>query len=641
MIALVQKQKTHQEAEPIPLVLKFDEVRKQFNPVFIPDELIMELVKTGDPEKVNEITNTAEKLIHALVRDANYFGERWPIAKLLAHLKLAKLFIKDSEILIDAFSRIAKATGNQAEDTFKQLCYPEISELFAKYTKEFAQIAETTGPYSRETFSLFSNPEIAALFMKDQQIVIDSFAAIISAAGENSKKAFSVIGYSWELGNLFAKYTKEFVQIAEATGPSAYTAFDSLQNKDISNLFVKNPKLVVDAFGGIARSAGNGAADAFRSVFHLSNLFTKYTKEFVQIAEATGPSAYTAFDSLQTKEIADLFIKNPELLIDSFSRIAQAAGDGANAAFQVLSNSEVGEILVEYTDEFVQIAQAARENTANAFKAVSSLQIKLLRRNSQLILDAFREIGTTVMLSGENARDITAVIRFNENHPDEFKTLWHQCGIRYFSRYSEELLMETALNIHDLERKKDAPSAVLFFNQADYNGAFYQDAYAMDDIIKNGYRVILYEVNNEQHFFDKILESGSQKQIDLLVIAGHGDSEGVRLGQNFLEGTNYLDTGDVNNLRALVPYLENDCAVVFISCSTGKEKKDAKPADWKSIAGAFSKVALEDGICIRVFAPSCPTYYSGLRMEFGSGLFCDISYQIADTMRFILDPFNM
>ncbi|MBU0586488.1 hypothetical protein KJ780_03180, partial [Candidatus Micrarchaeota archaeon] len=63
-------------------------------------------------------------------------------------------------------------------------------------------------------------------------------------------------------------------------------------------------------------------------------------------------------------------------------------------------------------------------------------------------------------------RDIRSAFSFLEKHPEEFQTLWNKCGIRYFDRYSEELLVEAALNTQDPKRKQKSPSALLIYTHA-------------------------------------------------------------------------------------------------------------------------------------------------------------------------------
>ncbi|MBU0586489.1 hypothetical protein KJ780_03185 [Candidatus Micrarchaeota archaeon] len=247
-------------------------------------------------------------------------------------------------------------------------------------------------------------------------------------------------------------------------------------------------------------------------------------------------------------------------------------------------------------------------------------------------------ISALIIRDGANAEDIKSAFSFAKNHAKEFFTLWEQCGIRYFSRYSEELLVEAALNVQDPKRKNDAPAALLMYNQSDYNGAFYQDKGKLDKIMHNGYRVVLYEIDNEQGFFDKLVEEGSQRPIDVLWIAGHGEQDKIRLGLGEDEKA-FLDVTDEDIIQAIIQYVQNDCRVVFNSCSTGKEEEGAKPSEWKSIAGIFTRTAAENGKTIRPFAPPKPE--SIFNLEFKKGILEKVIFFESEATQFSITPSDL
>ncbi|MBU0586917.1 hypothetical protein KJ780_05375, partial [Candidatus Micrarchaeota archaeon] len=229
---------------------------------------------------------------------------------------------------------------------------------------------------------------------------------------------------------------------------------------------------------------------------------------------------------------------------------------------------------------------------------------------------------------------------FLEKHPNEFTTLWNDCGIRYFSRYSEKLLIESALNVQDPIRKEKSPSALLIYNQADDKGSFYLGGDSLDSIVKNNYRVVLYEANNEQKFFDAVVEAGSQKPIDLLLIAGHGTQNSVQLsGMNLIDEKNYLELTDSDIITEIMQYLGNNSTVIFNSCSTGSEEVGAKPSEWKSIAGKFSKIAAENGKKVEVFAPRTPS--GGVNIKFKNGKVVDVLYGGSETKQFSIEPYSL
>lgn len=151
--------------------------------------------------------------------------------------------------------------------------------------------------------------------------------------------------------------------------------------------------------------------------------------------------------------------------------------------------------------------------------------------------------------------------------------LYEKCGIKYFGRYSKEMLEEAYASLVP-EYKKDRPLLVVVFNQSDDDGAFYYEREMLDDLRKY-YKVMLFEACSDKEFNKIIKKTANQyKKIDTLIIGGHGDEDSIELGLEALkEELNYLDLTDKNELKNLKKYFVNNPTVVLISCSTGHGKK--------------------------------------------------------------------
>ena len=136
----------------------------------------------------------------------------------------------------------------------------------------------------------------------------------------------------------------------KAAGKLAGWAFEDLKNDKIAELFVKNPKSVIAAFGGIAKAIGKGANMAFEVLKNdkIAGLFVKNPNAFVEIAKAIGNEAYWAFNALKNDKIAGLFVKNPQSVIAAFGEIAKTTGTRANEAFDALTNDKIAELFVNY-----------------------------------------------------------------------------------------------------------------------------------------------------------------------------------------------------------------------------------------------------------------------------------------------------
>ena len=128
----------------------------------------------------------------------------------------------------------------------------------------------------------------------------------------------------------------------------------------------------------------------------------------------------------------------------------------------------------------------------------------------------------------------------------------------------------------DFKKPQDSenPNALIVYPGSDYNGVFSGSRFSeMTNVIKASYDTRIVIANSEDELY-KALDN--TKNIDLLVINGHGSKQELTLGQSSKpQELNFLDTSDYEikeHLRSL-----NNNAVIFLnSCSTGKGGKKAE-----------------------------------------------------------------
>lgn len=118
--------------------------------------------------------------------------------------------------------------------------------------------------------------------------------------------------------------------------------------------------------------------------------------------------------------------------------------------------------------------------------------------------------------------------------------------------------------------------AVIVFPDKDGNGAFKKPPIA--ELMERGYRVVYYEIKQDNELIQAVTENGQRQKIDLLFIGGHGDRTHVAFGgadpakglKSYDESL-YLDLSDLAKLRPLTGYLKDkESVIILYSCSTGE-----------------------------------------------------------------------
>ncbi len=151
-------------------------------------------------------------------------------------------------------------------------------------------------------------------------------------------------------------------------------------------------------------------------------------------------------------------------------------------------------------------------------------------------------------------------------------------GIEYFGRYPKELLEELLRSEHPRHRKSD-PIAFVIYNKNDWNGAFYQSADLLLKLMKT-HKIFIIEVKHDREISKRIGEFLSFHKsrfggfftggkIDTLLIGGHGNPKGIRLGLS-KGSSSRITSSDMKMLKMLRQYFSKKPTVILESCSTGR-----------------------------------------------------------------------
>ncbi len=247
-------------------------------------------------------------------------------------------------------------------------------------------------------------------------------------------------------------------------------------------------------------------------------------------------------------------------------------------------------------------------------------------------LKIIRRLETAISATGGNLNDIESAYSFRVRHPAEFKILWSWCNIRYWNRYSEIALLETAKNMMNPKRKINSQFTVAISARSDFNSAFYHPYYSSmyDDVIDHGHHLVIFEVDSdrtlEEHINYAVLVR--DKKIDNLIITGHGRENGIMLMSEAafrnitelktetmayaraaqekinIEDMIFLSDNDFGILDQIVHNLSDNANIVLISCLTGKGKYP--------FAKMLSEISYCEGKRITIFAPEDIAVFRGL-----------------------------
>lgn len=142
--------------------------------------------------------------------------------------------------------------------------------------------------------------------------------------------------------------------------------FDAIGDANVAKLFVEH----TDAFVEIAKAAKSDLVRAFGMLGtgNIPYLFERHPDKFVEIAKvAKGSTSFAFWAFLNNDNLANLFDKNPELVVKRFAEMAKAAGSGAFWAFESLIYPRTAELFVKYPDKYIEFTKAVGKNAEDYF----------------------------------------------------------------------------------------------------------------------------------------------------------------------------------------------------------------------------------------------------------------------------------
>jgi hypothetical protein len=192
-------------------------------------------------------------------------------------------------------------------------------------------------------------------------------------------------------------------------------------------------------------------------------------------------------------------------------------------------------------------------------------------------------------------------------------------NVDYFLRYSKDLLINFLLTAtksdENINKRK---LAVVIFNKGDFNGSFYRAGKSLDPLV-NYYRVLIYEVSNENEFYEKLKEAYEEYgKISALIIGGHGSLKSISLSLNENEEEK-IDVSDVYELERLKGFFDKNAVAVLLSCETGGRDN--------SIASL-----LAEKLRLSVYAPKGSAVADKVKIIVGNNGIEDVEYDVGKVL---------
>lgn len=157
------------------------------------------------------------------------------------------------------------------------------------------------------------------------------------------------------------------------------------------------------------------------------------------------------------------------------------------------------------------------------------------------------------------------------------------------------------------DRTDGRPLAMLFYPKKDKVGVF--EINQMAELVERGYRVLYFEVGEEQQLYRALQEAAKTQKVDLFVLAGHGVKDSTALGaedpalKKIEKEQLYIDLSDEAEMkRDLSDCLAKKSVIILYSCSTGEGREDNL-----NVANLMKKVFPQ----ATVFAPTEPSIILG------------------------------
>ena len=192
-------------------------------------------------------------------------------------------------------------------------------------------------------------------------------------------------------------------------------------------------------------------------------------------------------------------------------------------------------------------------------------------------------------------------------------------GLAQPFRFSDKVLQTI---IHDMQPSKDnkRPVVILCFAEADHNQAATAFNRQIEEIIAQGFRVLVMEPGSRSELesnsieLKKLLDESGLAGASHIFQFGHGQTEYLSLSEGEDESESNISARDTRGLPSFSTLLAPGGGVTLLSCSTGGQISGED-----NLLSYYRKVIFPQAAEGHVRAPVLPTHLSGIILQFGEG----------------------
>jgi len=311
-----------------------------------------------------------------------------------------------------ALREIAKAAGSDWNIMTKILATisgNKILSLFTRNPAYFSEIAKIALRHTNAAFYALNADALSDQMKNNPEGLKKLFSDIIGSTSKSAlPAAVDSALFSLSNNNIAVISIKNpallidtFSQIMEASGKFSPYIFSAISDETISALFAQDPKIILNAYLEVKKASNPEAAAIFVLALKKQRLFElfkrdpqKLVRSFTDSAKTCDKNSSTIFYLLNREKIAYMLEMNPEKLISSINGFIEAAGKGTGAAIPLIFDERVEEQFVNDAaalgKSFNSLFIAAGEGASKAFSLLSKVGVlSMFLENPERVISLF------------------------------------------------------------------------------------------------------------------------------------------------------------------------------------------------------------------------------------------------------------
>lgn len=268
-------------------------------------------------------------------------------------------------------------------------------------------------------------------------------------------------------------------------------------------------------------------------------------------------------------------------------------------------------------------------------KPLFSCEEKLVLHHEGIDIGYIEELSELKSLTGKRFFTGEDIIAYHQakgtfDYAEKFASVYDAEGEFMFRGEQMAQLYALGVTIDEMLDFEDTskPNALLIYPAKDnkYGTFRNSDVVVFYNTVKEGYDVMIKVAAREQEVYEAL---DSTKNVELLVISGHGTDDSLSLGNGYQfkgvgeDETHFLDISD-RELGMHLQHLKPSATIFLYSCSTGGGREMGKNlanaiADWaqgRTVIAPAKDLETDDVIVHKVFPFEVMLYYDLQKFDF-------------------------